>query len=70
MKLHIETLRNREGIRELLREHGWRLDKGGGSSYSARHPAVSDQATARERLNALGLLTSPAVRIEFNPHAE
>jgi hypothetical protein len=67
MKVHIHALRHHESVRRLLLTHGWRLD-GAGKSYSARHPAVRDQAAARSRLNDLGLLTSPAVRIEFDPH--
>ena len=70
MTLHIQLLHHGERIRKVLRDHGWRLDRAGGeSSYSARHPTVTDQASARARLNAAGLLTSPALRIEFAPHA-
>ena len=70
MNVHIEMLHDREGIRKLLHHHGWRLDRAGGeASYSARHPAVTDQASARDRLNATGLLTSPALRITFVPQA-
>jgi hypothetical protein len=69
MKLHIEMLQNGQAIGEMLREHGWRLDKAGASSYLAVHPDVVDQATARHRLHALGLLTSPALRINFGLQA-
>ena len=68
MNLHIQTLRQRDSVRRLLLEHGWRLD-GSGKTYSARHPDVKDQETARHRLNDAGLLTSAAVRIEFDPLA-
>jgi hypothetical protein len=67
MTIHIQPLRDREGVRRLLMDHGWRLD-GAGKRYSARHPAVKSQQAARSRLNDLGLLISPAVRIEFDPH--
>jgi hypothetical protein len=68
MKLHIEMLHDREGILKLLRKHGWRLGRAGSeASYLARHPTVTDQTTARDRLNAVGLLTSSALRIEFGP---
>jgi hypothetical protein len=71
MKLHIHMLHDSEGIRKLLRCQGWRLDRAGGaSSYSARHPRVTDQRSARDRLNATGLLTSSALRIEFVPQAK
>jgi hypothetical protein len=69
MTVHIQALRDREGVRRLLLKHGWRLDRASGPSYLARHPAVNDQAAARDRLNDVGLLTSPAVRIEFDPFA-
>jgi hypothetical protein len=68
MNVHIEMLHHREGIRKLLHDHGWRLDRAEGeATYSARHPTVTDQATARDQLNAVGLLTSPALRITFVP---
>ena len=67
MKVHIQTLRDRDAVRHLLLKHGWRLDRASGPHYSARHPDVTDQKSARHRLNDLGLLTSAAVRIEFDP---
>jgi hypothetical protein len=70
VNVRIEILHDREGIRKLLRRHGWRLNRADGeANYSARHPAVTDQASARDWLNAASLLTSPALRIEFVPHA-
>ena len=66
MKIHIELLRQQAAVRELLREEGWRLDKTA-SGYSAEHPDATDASTARQNLQALGLLTSAAVRIEFPP---
>ena len=54
MNVHIEMLHHREGIRKLLHDHGWRLDRAEGeATYSARHPTVTDQATARDQLNAV-----------------
>ena len=69
MTIHIEVLHQRHAIRELLREHGWRLHKES-SGFAAEHPAVPNQAAARQNLQALGLLTSSAVRIEFVPVAQ
>ncbi len=70
MKVHIEMLHHEEGICNLLRYYGWRLNRAAGeASYSARHPTVTDQATARAHLYAAGLLTSPNLRIEFGSHA-
>ena len=64
MTIHIELLHQRQAICQLLREHGWRLGKANGG-FAAEHPAVHDEAAARQKLQALGLLTSGAVRIEF-----
>ena len=66
MKIHIELLRQQAAVRELLREEGWRLDETA-SGYSAEHPEVTDASAARQNLQALGLLTSAAVRIGFPP---
>jgi hypothetical protein len=62
--IYIEPLRLREAVRDMLLQHGWRLhgDDGG---YTAHHRAVRDAPTARQKLQALGLLTSSSVRIEF-----
>lgn len=69
MQLHIEFLYDQARIRKLLHERGWRLGQAGGANRcAATHPTVVDQATARDRLQAAGLLTSAAVRIQFAPH--
>jgi hypothetical protein len=69
LNIHIQPLRHHEAVRRLLMKHGWRLDKVNAMQYSAKHPAVDDEDTARGRLNDLGLLTSSAVRIEFDRYA-
>jgi hypothetical protein len=66
MKIYIEPLRHPESIQNLLEEHGWRLDRMR-DGYTAQHLAVRDEAAARHSLQALGLLTSASVRIEFPP---
>jgi hypothetical protein len=66
MRIHIELLRQPAAIRELLREEGWRLHKTA-NGYSAEHPDATDESAIRQSLQELGLLTSPAVRIEFPP---
>jgi hypothetical protein len=69
MRVHIEILHDRENIRKLLKHHGWRIDQASGeATYLVRHPAITDEASARSRLNDLGLLTSHALRIEFFPY--
>jgi hypothetical protein len=70
VKLHIQLLHDHEAVHDRLRRHGWRLDKVGNSRYAATHPAVVDQATARDRLHTVGLLTSSALRIQFEWQCE
>jgi hypothetical protein len=65
IRVHFGLLRNGDAIGATLRRHGWRLHKTGAASYSAVRKDVVDQATARRQLHALGLLTSPALRIHF-----
>jgi hypothetical protein len=69
MNIEIQLLRQRETIRGLLRAHGWRLDQKPDHHCSASHPEVTDQAAARAHLEALGLLTSGSLRIDFGPEA-
>jgi hypothetical protein len=70
MHVRFEILRDRESIRKLLQHHGWQIDHAfGEATYAARHPTIIDEASARRRLNESGLLTSPALRIEFFPFA-
>ena len=66
MRIHIELLRHPAAVRGLMREGGWRLHKTA-SGYCAEHPDAADESATRRRLQELGLLTSPAVRIEFRP---
>jgi hypothetical protein len=64
MRVYIEPLRQRETIRRLLQQQGWRLHQEE-RGYTAHHEAVRDEQTARRLLQHLGLLTSSSVRIEF-----
>ena len=66
MRIHIELLSHPTAVRGLMREGGWRLHKTA-DGYSAEHPDAADESATRRRLQELGLLTSPAVRIEFLP---
>jgi hypothetical protein len=66
---HIQPLRDHEAVRRLLLRHGWRLGQVNATQFSAKHPSVDDEHAARDRLNDLGLLTSSAVRIEFDRYA-
>lgn len=65
MNIHIELIR-RGGVdlSELLTRDGWALEDERDALWVS-HPDVPDEATARNRLNRLGILTSPTLRIEF-----
>ena len=70
MHVSIEILHDDESIRKLLHHHGWQIDRAGGeATYLARHPHITDEASARSRLNESGLLTSRALRIQFFPYS-
>jgi len=70
MSVRIEILHDGESIRKQLRHHGWQIDRAGGeATYLARHPHITDEASARSRLNESGLLTSRALRIQFFPYS-
>ena len=52
MRVRIEILHDYENIRKLLKHHGWRIDRAGGkATYLVRHPTITDEASARSRLN-------------------
>jgi hypothetical protein len=67
MNLHILVLRSLNTIMEVLQADGWTVVSEGKDGVRARHPAVPDEVTARRRLQHLGLLTSPALRVRFIP---
>jgi hypothetical protein len=53
------------GPLQALRGDGWRLRDEPGGAVLGTHPAVANEAAARERLHGLGLLTSGALLIRF-----
>jgi hypothetical protein len=65
MNIYIEFVRSGGDLSRLLRRDGWLLDRHR-HAFSASHPEVPDETAARTRLYRLGILTSPAVRIEFS----
>ena len=69
MKLYLQVLRSNKEVLERLHHDGWELGSTSPNSPWARHPSVASGAEARRRLHRLGLLISPAVRIEFPPTA-
>jgi hypothetical protein len=65
MHLHIQLLRDPDGLREALRSDGWKLEGGRLDTFVATHPYAPDDVAARVRLHHLGLLTSSFLRIDF-----
>ena len=65
MRLRLRFLRRSELIQESLRADGWQLVRQRDNQVTAEHPLVKDEATARIRLQDLGLLTSASIQIEF-----
>jgi hypothetical protein len=65
MFIRFHSLRDPAGLIRALRGDGWDLEGESDWAVTASRPDVLDEATAR-RLNDLGLLTSPALRIHFD----
>jgi hypothetical protein len=65
MHLNIQLLRDQDGICAALRRDGWEFEAGRHDVFVATHPAVPDNAVARNRLHHLGLLTSSFLRIDL-----
>jgi hypothetical protein len=66
MLVRFHFLREPAGMIQALRHDGWDLAGEADWAVKASHPGVADEDEARERLNGLGLLTSPALRIHFD----
>jgi hypothetical protein len=67
MKVLVQPRHEDAGLGAILRDDGWAVKVGPDGVLSATHPDVPDEEAARGRLEALGLLTSPSVSIEFPP---
>ena len=67
MVIRIPVLTRSCCVCQVLRDDGWEVAKEDADTLTADHPEVSDQRAARTRLCHLGLLTSPRLRIEFDP---
>ena len=65
MNITIELVGRGSNPYRVLLDDGWSLAKGK-STITATHPDVRDATAARNRLNRLHLLTSSALRIEFD----
>jgi hypothetical protein len=69
MEVHIRPVGNDPIVQQTLQDDGWVLAPQPDGSFVASHKDVPDEAAARRRLDALGLLTSNAAQIEFRPSA-
>ena len=67
MILHVQLFEHAEAMQEILRRDGWKVKAQPDGSFTISHPHVPDEEAARDRLDQLGLLTSPAVRFDFEP---
>ena len=65
MLIRFHFLRDAASPLQALRGDGWQLQSEPGGAVLGTHPAVPDEAAARERLHRLGLLTSRALLIRF-----
>jgi hypothetical protein len=66
MHVHVQMMRPADDLRTALLRDGWQLVAEHPRGFSVSHPLVSDGEGARARLNRLGLLTSPRLRIDFD----
>ena len=67
MTVYIKSLHPGHAIRVRLEADGWTLIPADEGGLLARHRDLQDEKALRQRLDALGLLTSPGVRMEFRP---
>jgi hypothetical protein len=67
MKIVVHLLHREQAVRDCLCRHGWKLESGSDNLLTATHPDVKSAFDARQSLLHSGLLTSPALRIEFPP---
>ena len=65
MLIRFHFLRDAASPLQALRGDGWQLQDEPGGVVLGTHPAVANEAAARGRLHALGLLTSRALLIRF-----
>jgi hypothetical protein len=66
MFIRFHFLHDSAGPLQALRGGGWDLEGESDWAVTASRPDVPDEATARSRLNDLGLLTSRNLRIHFD----
>ena len=66
MVIRFHVLRDAAIPLQALRGDGWQFQSEPGGVVLGTHPDVANEAAARERLHALGLLTSGALLIRFD----
>jgi len=65
MRLWIQLLNHGAAVKNRLQRDGWNLKTQNTDTLSASHADVDNEPAARRRLDAIGLLTSSILRIEF-----
>jgi len=66
VNIRIRFLRQPDAFREALRKDGWTVRAEPDNEVSVEHTEVPDEISARNRLQQLGLLTSPSLAIDFH----
>ena len=66
MRIRFRFLHDPAGLIRSLRGDGWDLQGEADWAVWGTHPDVPDEASARERLDRLGLLISRSPRIRFD----
>ena len=69
MRLRLRVRDQSRTLGQVFQKAGWRVDSAEGDSLYVSHAGIGSEADARTQLDALGLLTSHRVQIEFCPWA-
>jgi hypothetical protein len=67
MKIQLRFQGQTETVRQLFEKAGWHVDSAVDNGLCLSHSKLTDEADARRQLDAMGLLTSRGVHIEFWP---
>jgi hypothetical protein len=69
MRLQLRVRDQTTTLKHVFQKAGWRVDSAEGDSLCVSHAGIASEGEARTELDALGLLTSHRVQIEFCPWA-
>jgi hypothetical protein len=69
MRLQLRVRDQAKTLEQVFRKAGWRVESAEGESLCVSNAQIASESDARTELNALGLLTSHKVQIEFCPWA-